>query len=112
MERSRWSLVWPIAIGVLIGNILTAILAFVASIAFAGALLSAILGERDLQSTTPGHLPARYETSADAVPTADGPLTAESQGRSRACVGGFFADRYNGKWQQAQPRKPCTATSN
>ena len=43
----------------LIGNILTAVLAFVASIVFAGALLSAVLDRSDRLKTTPGHLPAR-----------------------------------------------------
>jgi len=52
-----------------------------------------------------------YQPETSSVPSWPGPLGAQRQGSSRACIGGVEADRVSNGWRQ-RPNQPCEANSN
>lgn len=112
--QSRWALAWPIAVGVLIGNILTAIAALFFSIAFGALLMSAFekgVADQMRRTVTPGYLPARpgqieqrpYRDASPRradLPYLNGPIAAGKYGDDKACINGRVAERLQNGWRQ------------
>lgn len=117
-ERERdpvgfWTILFAVAGGVLLADLVKALLAAV----LAHAALSALSDTLEkAQVTTPGHLPARpgavdVGSGEDARPRLPGPVWSRAHGSSWACIGGNIADRKSGGWEQRSPLEPCVAES-
>ena len=107
-----WTILFAVAGGVLLADLVKVLLAAM----LAHAALSALTDSLKDRGTTPGRLPARpgaVETrpATDARVALPGPVVAKSNAISRACIGGYVADRSGSGWTQRSPLEPCVADS-
>lgn len=124
-EYTPWSLVFPVALAVMLGVLAAdAVRLIVAGVAAHAALQE--LNESLKKQTTPGDLPARpglvepdsAEAPVQYAPGASSPqlpglLQANRERANRACIGGTVSVRESNGWSQDNTTgspKGCTAT--
>lgn len=122
-EYTPWSFVAPIALAVMLG-ILAADLVRIAATAVMVKAAVDEMNQSARRQTTPGHLPARPDSTVQpARPAASqrsvellpGLLRANREGLSRACIGGTISNRVANGWAQdlaTGSPQPCRASSS
>lgn len=110
-----WTILFAVAGGVLLADLVKALLAAV----LAGAVLSSLTTSVKPQSPTPGHLPARpdlivSEPKSPPRPSEIlfGPVQALDSGISRACIDGFAVNRNGAGWAREMPPVGCVPNSD
>ena len=124
-DYTSWSFVFPIALAVMIGVLAADVVRLMVAGVMARVALQEI-NESLRKQTTPGHLPARYDSTetppqepatrpgTSSAPELPGLLQAKRNGLDRACIGGTVSLRETNGWSQDTSTgspQPCTATS-